>query len=393
MNDLMLACNQWAKRPKDERFWTLNGLYDATLALHSRCVTSTVIPESLDVIFNDQEPCLRGSAGNVARFSYPGFGQFCSLVGAPADYMRRLGESDTALVSQCLSVGLRDRTEKGRKLSLLLHRNGGLMVHAITSPEYVRIWDDEIVNRLLNLPELGWRVPPARPPAQWDGETRPATADDVLSGSGGGGLSINVGDIIAPAGLYYGMGDPNLFVFMVREADSIEAGPRVLSRFLVITHDITGRGCFKGTFGYYDHVCGNHILWGGQVAFEVAIRHLGNQVGRRIDRALVEVETKTHSLRDGLAEDQEKVKKARLYLLGQAKDDVLDLLFGKLKVAPKRDLEAAYLVAEKNRDAYGPPNTAWAMASGLAEVSQGSPFIEQRHKLDVAAGKILEMAF
>jgi hypothetical protein len=80
-----------------------------------------------------------------------------------------------------------------------------------------------VTERLSELPETGWRVPPARLAQGDDRQARPATASDVLDDrEGGGGLSINLGDMIAPAGLY--ASDRDMFVFMVNEKNPIEDG-------------------------------------------------------------------------------------------------------------------------------------------------------------------------
>ncbi len=63
-------------------------------------------------------------------------------------------------------------------------------------------------------------VPPARPAFPDQPGTRPATEDDVLAVKDF--LSINVGDPVAPAGLYASNHD--MFAFLINEENRIDDG-------------------------------------------------------------------------------------------------------------------------------------------------------------------------
>jgi len=88
----------------------------------------------------------------------------------------------------------------------------------MTSEKYTRIWNWEIADRLNEMVEKGWRVPPARPAMPNQPGTRPATVQDVLDVAGF--LSVNLGDPIAPAGLY--ASDHDMFAFLVFEKKSYQ---------------------------------------------------------------------------------------------------------------------------------------------------------------------------
>jgi hypothetical protein len=73
---------------------------------------------------------------------------------------------------------------------------------------------------------------------------------------------------------------------------------------------------------------------------------------------------------------------------------VLDAIF-KLKVAAitKKIAGEAYDLAEKRVDWYGSPRSAWGYAGGLTEIARDMPNANDRHALDLAATKVMEMAF
>jgi len=377
--DLMTASHQWSKRPDDERFWGIPDLLAATRKLRAECSTAMVRIQDLSVEVVNREPMLVGKRGAPASFTHSGFGQISSLVGAPASYLRTL---QPELAASCLQAGLASRSGD---LALLLHGNPSAhSVHAVTSQRYQRVWDSEIVESLEPLLDQGWRTPPARPaPGSTDPRIRPATQADVLDSQGM--LSIQIGDMIGPAGAYFGQGAPSLFVMLVQEGVAAESGDRTLNQFALISHDVTGKGALRLTGGLYDHVCGNHILWGARTTRSMSIRHLGHRARNKIQGAVVQNLTSESQSYDQL------IASARDHILGTGKLDTVDALYQR-RITSRKNLDLAYGVAERNEDAYGAPTTAWGMSSGLQEVAQRSPYADQRHVIDVAASRVLDLA-
>lgn len=212
--ELFKASNQWAQRPDDERFSTLQELHEAVSSYRASAREATVPFNTLRTEARGGEIVLIGKANTPARLTNWAFGQVALSVGAPANYLRSL---PATLAANNLNHGL-SKTDDRTDRSLLLHTNGDLLARAITSERYTRIWNSDITSRLLAMPDQGWQVPPARPVRDGQRGTRIATEADVLRGAGFG-LSINVGDQIAPAGLY--ASDHDLFVFMVKDRKSV----------------------------------------------------------------------------------------------------------------------------------------------------------------------------
>ena len=202
-----------------------------------------------------------------------------------------------------------------------------------------------MTERLRELPETGWRVPPARPAQGDDPQARPATASDVLDDrEGGGGLSINLGDMIAPAGLY--ASDRDMFVFMVNEKNPIEDGRgNRLSRGFFCWNSEVGDKSFGLMMFLYAHVCGNHIVWGADDVREVRIRH----VGSANRRAWWEIRRTLSEAVDRSAEEEEgRIRTAQSYRIAGTKEELLDTIFKfRWNTAPRKTLELAYQTAEK----------------------------------------------
>lgn len=384
--ELFKASNQWANRPDDERFGSLEDLHAAVSSYRASAASAVVPFDSLRTEARDGEVLLVGKTNQPARLTNWSFKQLSGAVGAPASYLQTL---PATLAVQNLNHALAKTTDRTPR-DVLFHKNGDLLTRALTSEKYTRIWNSDITSRLLRLPEQGWRVPPARPVRPGQRGTRIATQDDVLSG-GKFGLSINVGDEIAPAGLY--ASDHDMFAFMVNNERRISepGNPDGLARGFFVGNSEVGASAWYLIRFLYRHVCGNHIVWGAKQVNEIRIKH----VGQADDKAFAEIRGELIKYADDSANEEEaRIRTAANFVLGQTKDQVLDRLFGIRNLGVSRKtLDAAYEVTVKEEPAEVNPNSAWGIAQGLTRLSQETPFADERVAADRAAGKVLSIAF
>jgi len=386
--ELFKASRQWAERPNDERFWTLGEMYEACKAYAESAVQAKVPYSDIRVEADGNDVLLSGRTGQRAELTHWAFGQLSSLIGAPASYLRNL---PATLAVQNLNHGLKMRAEDDkdhRDAQLLFHRNGGLLLRAMTSDLYKLIWNWKVIQRLRDLETDGWRIPPARVAPNIGGLVcRPATEKDVLEVKAQGGLAIEVGDMICPSGLY--ASDHDMFAFMINEKNRIDDGTDLgLSRGFFVENSEVGDASFKLTTFLYRFVCGNHIVWDASNVKEVRLRHVGTA-----DFASGRVIANFRKYADDSASGLEaQIAKARRVEIAGSMEEVVDRLFS-LRISSRKVLEQSYAVAERHVDIDGSPRSPWGFAQGMTRYSQTLPYADQRSEIDRAAGKVLQIAF
>lgn len=383
--NLYQASKQWAGRPADQRFENLAEMYAACQHHRESAATATVPLNRLRCEDRGGDVMLIGATGQAANLTHWSFGQLANRVGAPADYLRRLPAN---MAAANLTHGLAT-VDDDASARVLFHKNGSLVARCVTSDSYTRIWNADVVERLLPLVKQGWQVPPARPAFPNQPGSRLATAADVIR-AGEHGLSVKVGDTIAPAGLY--ASDHDMFAFMVNESVRIEDGSEGgLSRGFFVSNSEVGAASLRLTKFLYRSVCGNHIVWGAKDVSELRIIHRGNADGRFASEMTAELRRYAN---ESAGDDEQRIVAAKRFKIGATKEEVLDRLFG-ARILPRKSLEAAYdyAVEEGEIHAAGSPKTAWGFAQGITRLSQDTTYADKRSEIDRAAGKVLEMSF
>lgn len=353
--ELFHANNQWSTRPNDERFTSLQALYDATKAYANTAIERPSVPvSSLRVEALDGAVALVGKGGIPARLTHWAFGQLAARVDAPASYLREL---PATLAAQNLNHGLAKRVKDDANGTayLLFHQNGGYLLRAMTSDRYSRVWNWEVAERLLAMQEQGWT---------------PATPD------------IRVTDDKLP--LY--ASDHDMFAFIMHPDRVIkERGNATgLKRGLIAGNSEVGGGSLWLMRFLYREMCGNHIIWGAEDVMEIRARHIGN-IRDRFAEWQVAI---TAYLNESTSVEEARILHAQTKRIAGTKDELLDFLFGKRDIGLSRKLLTAGYDAVKPED--GDPLTAWGLAQGLTRYSQTTPYGDERTRIDRAAGRILE---
>jgi hypothetical protein len=360
-------------------------MYEATKAYADAAAEAVVPFTDIRVEKVDDDLKLVGRTGVPATLTHYAFGQISGRAGAPANYLRTL---PATLAAQNINHGLAVRSDRAASdAKLLFHRNSGLVLRALTTERYERLWNYELVGRLQDLLDEGWVVPPARPALPNQPGTRLATEADVLA-AGAHGLSVRVGDEIAPAGLY--ASDHDMFAFLVYEKNRIANGtPNGLARGVFYSNSEVGNNAVYRMSFLYESVCGNHIVWNVSNLKKLRIVHSG-QVRNKLQlyaADLVEYANRSAS------EDEAIIKRAQHKVIAATKQDVIDELF-RLRVGlTQTQIGDAYDLAEQHeQDANAAPNTVYGMVHGLTRLSQGN-YADERNHLDAAAGKVMRIAF
>ena len=254
--------SEWFSRPDDERYLSLTELYDAVKARADRAKARTVESRAVRV---------EASRDNAERLSLivPGqeqpiapthwsFGQLCSLVGAPARYLREL---PAPLAGINLQHGL--LSHRGELVKTLETEDGRVELRAVTGPDYGRIWDHELVAAVMKIAGNGvgdtmWKVPGV---LDWATMTHNPFVDVTKD----------------TTTLY--ASDRDVFLFLVDDTHPIEAGrlpngdPDLYFRGFYCWNSEVGSKTLGIASFYLRAVCMNRNLWGVEGFEEISIRH------------------------------------------------------------------------------------------------------------------------
>jgi hypothetical protein len=248
----MSANEQWRTRPSDERFTSLLDL--ATAAQHTMDHSAArVVPSkglTADVV--DGKLVIRGPNGNQALPTHWAFGQWASRAGAPAGYLRDL---PTELAADCLNYGMHI-ARPVEDVGVLLYQNSGpAELHAVTGPNYGRIWNARVANALVEAFGDG-RTGTFRVPGEFGKQVEITKANTTLYAS-----------------------DRDIWAFLADEDKSGTIKNRRdgksgrYSTGIVIGNSDVGAGKMWVAFFLFDYICCNRIIWGMRDLEEFSIRH------------------------------------------------------------------------------------------------------------------------
>uniref|UniRef100_B0SV47 DUF932 domain-containing protein n=1 Tax=Caulobacter sp. (strain K31) TaxID=366602 RepID=B0SV47_CAUSK len=254
--------SEWFSRPDDERFLNLTELYDTVRSraerAHARTVESRAV--RVEASRDDAERLALIVPGRDEPVSptHWSFGQLCSLVGAPASYMRQL---PAPLAAINLQHGL--LSHRAELVKTLEADDGRIELRAVTGPDYGRIWDHELVAAVMKIAGNGtgdtrWKVPGV---LDW------ATM-----------MHNPFVDVTKDTTTLYAS-DRDVFLFLVDDTHPIEAGrlpngePDLYFRGFYAWNSEVGSKTLGIASFYLRAVCQNRNLWGVEGFEEISIRH------------------------------------------------------------------------------------------------------------------------
>ena len=355
------ASNQWSNRPDAERFNSLKELYAATKGYADIAKTANVPYQTLRVEPSGTDVVLVGKAGTPARLTNWAFTQLTSKVQSPASFLRQLPAPMACDVLNHRLQTVRVADEDGEdKAQLMFHANGSLLLRAITSQRYERIWNWEIAERLLQMEDSGsYEV--AKP-------------------------DIRVIDNRLP--LY--ASDHDMFAFLRSTSKVIDEPGRnePLYRGFIVSNSEVGAATLKVVRFLYREMCGNHIIWGASNVVEMSLRHIGD-IRKNWMKFQMQVKQWDDATTDA---DNAIIRRAINTRIAATKDEVLDTIFGrKVPGLTKQVIAASYSAVNEAED--GDPRTIWGFVQGATRYSQTIPNADERMQIDRAAGKLMEVNF
>jgi hypothetical protein len=246
------VASEWFSRPADERYLDLNTLFASVSQRAERSRTRVVESRAVRVQASADEAdalalILPGSDTPLSPTHWS-FGQMCSLVGAPAGYLR---DMPAKLAGINLQYGLsHHRSEQVKILEL---DDGRQELRAATGPEYGRIFDHELVSAVRQIAGNGigdtrWKVPGT---LNWANSTYNPYVD----------ITTDTTTLYAS--------DRDVFMFLVDDTHPIEAGklpdgsPDLFFRGFYCWNSEVGSKTLGIASFYLRGVCQNRNLWGG----------------------------------------------------------------------------------------------------------------------------------
>ena len=358
-DNVMTASREWATRPSDQRYTSLESLKSAVLHRRRESWTATPATESLralptaqgDIVVEVYDP----TAGEPRQLGVTNwsFSQLSQYAGAPAGYMRKL-PAELAAIN--LQWGLEHAPARDNAL-VLGQSNGHHTLRSMTSASYGRIWDHQVVEAVERVNGDGrWQIPAAS-----YATTNPKRATTLYAS------------------------DRDVFLFLVDPKNPVEVGGETLFRGFYTWNSEVGSATFGLTTFLYRYVCDNRIIWGATDVREVRIRHTGGAPERFAYEGQRYLERYAEESTEKLVGTVKRAKDTPVPVNKGKDETVQDWLNsrGFTKAQAKASVDAAE--AEQ-----GSSRSIWDIVNGITAYARSVQNTDDRVALEQKAGKLME---
>src|SRR6478672_7239658 len=364
--------SEWFSRPADERYLSLSELYAAVRGRAERSRTRTAESAAIRVEANrdDAERLALIVPGEEVPLAptHWSFGQLATMVGAPSAYLRQL---PAPLAAINLQYGL--TSNRAELIKTLEVEEGRVELRALTSPDYGRIFDQELVAAVQRIAGNGtgdtrWKVP------------------GVLDWSTG--IYNPRVDISKDTTTLYAS-DRDVFLFLVDDLNPIEAGrlpdgsPDLYFRGFYCWNSEVGAKTLGMASFYLRAVCQNRNLWGVEDFEEIIIRHSKYAASRFAHEAAPALARFANSSPLPFVNG---IKAAREKIVARTDDDRTEFLRkrGFSKSETSKIIET--VLAEEGRK----PESVFDFVQGITAVARDKQHQDARLDLEGRAKKLLD---
>ena len=366
--------SEWFSRPDDERYLSLGDLYEAVRARAERATARTVETKALRVEASRDDgerlALIVPGRGEPVAPTHWSFGQMCSLVGAPASYLRQL---PAPLAGINMQHGL--LSHRAELVKTLEADEGRIELRAVTGPDYGRIWDHELVAAVMKIAGQGtgdtrWKVPGL---LDWSNMTHnpfvEVTKDTTT--------------------LY--ASDRDVFLFLVDDTHPIEAGrlpngdPDLYFRGFYCWNSEVGSKTLGIASFYLRAVCMNRNIWGAEGFEEISIRHSKFAGHRFAHQAAPALERFADSSPMPFLAG---IRAAREAIVARKDDDRESFLRKRGFSKGETDRIIATVLDEEGH----PPASIYDFVQGITALARTKPHQDARLELEAKAAKLLSAA-
>lgn len=345
------AHRQWASRPPDERFPSLDDLLEFTGRRKRASIEDIRLLKGLRLYGTMGGALTLNGSIQTSILTNWAFTQLCQQAGAPAGYLKTLVPEITA---QCLEYGI---NINGVESKILIRKNDTVQenkpqntVSAFTSPNYGRIWDYDAVEAIMQAIEGGsWHTPPS--------------------------------NSLENSGLY--ASDRDMFLFLVCDEATIEIGNAKLGRGFFCWNSETGAATFGLTTFLFNSVCGNHIVWGADQVEELRIIHRNRALNHFYADAVPVMNRfiENREINDAIIGSVSRAMEERI---GDTKEEAFKRL--QSDQFTKGEIEKAWEFGTAEGEDV---RTTWGIIQGLTAYARNMPHIDKRVNLERRAGALL----
>jgi hypothetical protein len=350
MTNLMRASYEWATRPPEQRFDSVESLGQSVALRRTRSYESTRTLGSLDVVAHDEQLFLNGHNGRQAKFTNWSFGQYARLMKSPANFLRELPAKMVAdiFAQRKISYG---STPQKLLYSAPLDGTAYGTAQGLTGPKYGRIWDEELVQAVQYINQDGrWKMP----------------------------LKAYDGVYSTEASTIYGS-EKDVFIFLVDEERAIEVDGQTFFRGFYAWNSEVGSATLGLCTFLFSYVCQNRIIWGATKVEQRRIRHTAGAPMRFAH------ETRPALAAIANASDQPviaSIRKAKSVRVGTTAKGVEQWL--RERGFSKSDAQAGMKAAEQggSTGSSGDPTNVFDLVQGGTYVAQLEKHTDERVRLE-----------
>ncbi len=366
------VASEWFSRPADERYLSLSELHAAVRGRAERSRTRTVESSAIRVEANRDDAerltLMLPSEDAPLAPTHWSFGQLATMVGAPSAYLRQL---PAPLAAINLQYGL--TSNRAELIKTLEVRDGRAELRAVTSPDYGRIFDQELVAAVQRIAGNGtgdtrWKVP------------------GVLDWSTG--IYNPRVDVTKSTTTLYAS-DRDVFLFLVDDLNPIEAGqlpdgsPDLYFRGFYCWNSEVGAKALGIASFYLRAVCQNRNLWGVEDFEEITIRHSKYAASRFAHEAAPALTRFANSSPTPFVNG---IKAARERIVARTDEERTEFLrkrgFGKSETGKIIEM----VLDEEGRK----PESIFDFVQGITAVARDKPHQDARLDLEAKAKKLLD---
>jgi len=365
----LTAYREWAARPADERFQSVDTLYASALAQTTHTRESLVSVPSLQVEPLEHACGLALGVPGSGRYAFThwSFGQLAALVGAGNTSILRKIRAEIAAAAMNDLLG-----KIGRQPTAKLYVDeSARVVRALTAEGYGRVSNTDVTLEVLR---LMFERPALHLP---------------LSDADSGSATKHV-----PSGAY--LGDRDMFVFLVDSDryldDPTDRSRQGMLRGIMVRNSDVGAASLEWDVFYHRGVCSNRIIFG--------FRHLEGRRRRHVRSLIRDWRQEFVAIRAALdrdtTRDRELVRRAQQVRVvtgagPRSRQALRAEVVETIGVWSRRTVPAAIIGSAFDYAEQHEPDatTVWGMVQGLTALSQRTPYQDARFALDRVATSLL----